>query len=66
MQSVSDTLFYCDPAVKLFYGVNLPMAVELVFRAMENQEKWDLEAVSEEVLDLLKKQQGSVVWPERE
>ena len=42
------------------------MAVELVFRAMENQEKWDLEAVSEEVLDLLKKQQGSVVWPERE
>ena len=60
------TLFYRDPAVKLFYGVNLPMAVELVFRALENQAKWDLEAISEEVLDLLKKQQGSVLWPERE
>ena len=40
------------------------MAVELVFRAMENQEEWDLEAISKEVLDMLKEQQGSILWPE--
>lgn len=52
------TLFYGKENIRILYGVNLCMAVELSIRAVSETEPVDMDAVSEELIEIGRQQIG--------
>ncbi|KUO77078.1 MAG: hypothetical protein APF77_23585 [Clostridia bacterium BRH_c25] len=58
------TLFYDKENIRILYGVNLGMAVELSIRAMSETGPTDMDAISEELIAIGQQQIGKCMRPQ--